>query len=163
MAVALGPVVVLVRVRAVQMVCTLVLEVEVEVVVVAAMVALGMVVDLARVQALASMFKAHLMATVGILTLEEMEVAVAEDKLEVPTGLAAKVVVPEPALVLAKPAHTGTDRVMQMLMLMAMVEEKAPVRMVVVAAVKVLELATVMPTLRSCLTFKKMEPNLWCF
>jgi hypothetical protein len=160
MALARDSVVVLGLVKAVLVVCTQVQEVKAEVVVVATMVALGMVADLAQVQALASILKAHLMATVGILTPVVMEVVVAEDKLEVTTDLAAKVVAAELALALAKLVHTGTDRVMHMLMPMATVMEKEQVRMVAVAAVKVVDLATVMQTLRSS-TFEKMEPNLY--
>jgi hypothetical protein len=78
---------------------------------------------------------------VGNLTLVVMEVVVAEDKLEVTMDLAAKVVAAELALALTKLVHTCLDRVMQMLMPIAMVKEKAPVRMVVVVAVKVLDLA----------------------
>jgi hypothetical protein len=163
MALALGPVVVLDLVRAVPVVCMQVQEVEAEVVVAATMVALGMVVDLAQVMALANILKARIMAiTVGILTPVVMEVVVAEDKLGVTTGLAAKVVAAELALALAKLVHTGMDRVMQMLMPMATVMEKEQVRMVAVAAVKVVDLATVMQTPRSS-TFEKMEPNLYGF
>ena len=162
MALALGPVVVLGQVRAVLVVCTQLQEVEAEVVVVATMAALGLVVDLAQVQALASILKAHTMGMVGILTLVVMEVVVAEDKREVTLGLAVKVVAVEPALALAKLEHTGMDRVMQMLMPMATVKEKAQVRMVAAVVVKVVELAMVTQTLRSC-TVKKMETNLWFF
>jgi len=98
---------------------------------------------------------------VGILTLVVMEVVVAEDKREVTLGLAVKVVAVEPALALAKLEHTGMDQVTQMQMPMATVKEKALLRMVAVAVVKVVELAMVMQTLRSS-TFEKMEPNL-CF
>ena len=164
MALALDPVVVLVLVRAVLVVCMQLQEVEAEVVVVATMVALGMVVDLVQVQALASILKARIMAMMGILgilTPVVMEVVVAEDKREVTLGLAVKVVAVEPALALAKLEHTGMDQVMQMQMPMATVKEKALLRMVAVAVVKVVELAMVMQTLRSS-TFEKMEPNL-CF
>ena len=161
MALALGPVVVLGPVRVVLVECPQLQEVEAEVAVLATMAALGLVVDLAQVQALASTLKAHTMGMVGILTLVVMEVVVAEDKREVTLGLAVKVVAVEPALALAKLEHTGMDRVMQMLMPMATVKEKAQVRMVAAAVVKVVELAMVMQTLRSS-TFEKMEPNL-CF
>jgi hypothetical protein len=70
------------------------------------------------------------------------------------------VVAAELALALAKLVHTGMDRVMQMLMPMATVMETEQVRMVAVAAVKVVDLATVMETPRSS-TFEKMEPNLY--
>jgi len=163
MALALDPVVVLVLVRAVLVVCMQLQEVEAEVVVVATMVALGMVVDLVQVQALASILKARNMAMMGILdilTPVVMEVVVAEDKREVTLGLAVKVVAVEPALALAKLEHTGMDQVMQMQMPMATVKEKALLRMVAVAVVKVVELAMVMQTLRSS-TSKKMEPNLF--
>ena len=119
-------------------------------------------VDLVQVQALASILKARIMAMMGILgilTPVVMEVVVAEDKLEVTTGLAAKVVAAELALALAlaRRVHTG-NQIMQMLMPMVMVKEKAPVKMVVVVVVKVVVLATVMQTLRSS-TIEKMEPN----
>jgi hypothetical protein len=65
MVLTLDPVVVLGLVRAVLVVCTQVQEVKVKVVVVATMVALGMVVDLAPVLALASILKAHLMGYSG--------------------------------------------------------------------------------------------------
>ena len=113
-----------------------------------------------QVQALASILKAHIMAMMGILgilTLVVMEVVVAEDKPEVTTGPAAKVVAAELALALARRVHTG-NQIMQMLMPMVMVKEKAPVKMVVVVVVKVVVLATVMQTLRSS-TIEKMEPN----
>jgi len=160
-ALALGPVVVLGPVRVVLVECPQLQEVEAEVAVLATMAALGLVVDLAQVQALASILKAHTMGMVGILMLVAMEVVVAEDKQEVTMGLVAKVVAVEPALALAKLEHTGMDRVMQMLMPMATVKEKAQARMVAAAVVKVVELAMVMQTLRSS-TFEKMEPNL-CF
>lgn len=162
MVLVLGLVVVLGPVKVVPVVCTQVPEAEVEVVEVATMVALGMVVDLVRAQALANTLKAHIMAMVGILTLVVMEVAVAEGKLVVAMGPVAKVVVAEPVPALAKLVDTGMVRVMQMLMPMATVKEKAPARMVVVAAAKVVDPAMVTRTLRS-FTSKKMEPNLWCF
>jgi len=160
MALALDPVVVLGLVRAVPVVCTQLQEAEAEVVVGATMVALGMVVDLVQVQALASILKACIMAMMGILgilTPVVMEVVVAEDKPEVTTGPTAKVVAVELALALARRVHTG-NQIMQMLMTMVMVKEKAPVKMVVVVVVKVVVLATVMQTLRSS-TIEKMEPN----
>ena len=160
MALALGPVVVLGLVRAVLVVRTQLQEAEAEVVVLATMAALGLVVDLAQVQALASILRAHIMGTVGILTLVAMEVVAAADKQEVTMGLAARVVAVVPAPALAKLEYTSMDRVMQMLMPMATVKEKAQVRMVAAAVVKVVELAMVMQTLRSS-TSKKMEPNLF--
>jgi hypothetical protein len=148
--------------RAVQMVSMLVVEVEVAAVVVATMVALGMVVGLARVQVRASIVKVHIIATTSILMPVVMEVVVEEAKLEVTTGLVDTVLAAEPVMALVKLVRTGMDKVMQMLMQMAMAVEKALVRMVVVAAVKVPDLGTVMQTHR-CFTFEKMEPNLWCF
>ena len=77
MALALGPVVVLGPVRVVLVECPQLQEVEAEVAVLATMAALGLVVDLAQVQALASILKAHTMGMVGILTLVAMEVVAA--------------------------------------------------------------------------------------
>ncbi|CAN6304992.1 unnamed protein product [Urochloa humidicola] len=59
----------------------------------------------------------------------------------------------------AKLVHTGTARVMQMLMPMAMVMGKARVRMVVVEVVKVVDLAMVMQIHRNS-TSEKIEPNI---
>jgi hypothetical protein len=88
-----------------------------------------------------------------------MEVVVEEAKLEVTTGPVDTVLAVEPAMALVKLVQIGMDKVMQMLMQMAMVVEKALVRMVAVAVVKVLDLASVMQTHR-CFTFEKMKPNM---
>lgn len=151
--VALGPV------RAVQMVPMQVVEAEAEVVVVANTVVPDMVADQARAQALVNIAKEYLQVLVDLLARAVMVAAVAEDKLEVIMDPAAVGMVVELAPALARLITTGTDQVLQMQMLMAMVMAKATVKMVGAVVAKVVDLGTVMH-IPKISTDSKMEPNL---
>src|SRR5438128_1991468 len=101
------------------------------------------------------------MAMVGLLVSVVKEMVVVEDKLGATMALAAMVLAAAVALALVHPPAVGMDGRVQMLMLMATVVAKVPVKMVVVVAATVVDQGTMIRTPRSYNVERSMEPNLY--
>ncbi|CAN6337376.1 unnamed protein product, partial [Urochloa humidicola] len=140
----LGPA--LAKVRVVQMVSTQVLE-GVEVVVeLANTVGLVTVEGLGQVRGQVHILKEHILVMENLPMLVVLVVVVVEGKLEVIGDLVHRGLVVAPDLALAILTGIGTDLVMQVQMLMAMVVAPGAVKTVGVGVVQVLDQVMAMPT-----------------
>ncbi|CAN6338360.1 unnamed protein product, partial [Urochloa humidicola] len=140
----LGPA--LAKVRAVKMVSTQVLEGVEEVVELANTVGLVTVEGLGQVRGQVHIVKDTIMVMENLSMLVVLVVVVEEDKLEVNGDLMHRGPVVARDLALAILTRIGPHLVMKVQMLMAMVVAPGAVKMVGVAAGKVLDLGTVMST-----------------
>ncbi|CAN6350772.1 unnamed protein product, partial [Urochloa humidicola] len=136
----------LAKVRVVRMVSTQVLE-GVEVVVeLANTVGLVTVEGLGQVRGQVHILKEHILVMENLPMLVVLVVVVVEGKLEVIGDLVHRGLVVAPDLALAILTGIGTDLVMQVQMLMAMVVAPGAVKTVGVGVVQVLDQVMAMPT-----------------
>jgi hypothetical protein len=139
------------KVRAVQVVSTQLLVGVVEVVELANMVGLVMVEGPGQVQDLVHITKEPILVMENLPMLVVQVVVEEEDKLEVLGDLVHRGLVVALDLALATLTGIGTDLVMQVQMLMAMVVAPGAVKMVGEVVVKVLDPGTAMPTPDYCI------------
>jgi hypothetical protein len=152
----------LAKVRAVQMVSMQLLEGVVEVVGLANTVGLVTVEGLDQGLGRVHTIKDRILVMENLLMLVVLVAVVVVDKLEVTGDLVHRVLAAALDRALAILTGIGTDLVMQVQMLMAMVEAPGAVKTVGVVAVQVLDQDTAMPTPNICINSSKLVPIILC-
>jgi hypothetical protein len=152
----------LAKVRAVQMVSMQLLEGVVEVVGLANTVGLVTVEGLDQGLGRVHTIKDRILVMENLLMLVVLVAVVVVDKLQVTGDLVHRVLAAALDRALAILTGIGTDLVMQVQMLMAMVEAPGAVKTVGVVAVQVLDQDTAMPTPNICINSSKLVPIILC-